>query len=479
MDFEAFTGAESDCRDQLDTVALKRYLPVTTTINNGNSYIVGDHTHKDAGVYPQGLETRQTGLADELKVKGTHSLDYTCSDYADNEAATVTRTINTVDTHQPTLTLKHNGATEDFGNTHTVIYELKDDDASTDVTKIHADEESQIYCEDSCDKNVNADTDGQNGFSMSWGPRAFNAKILGDYVRTYTCSDADDNTATKTRTYTVIDSDLPEITKMPSNGDIAPGTFEATRDNEYTDTGATCHDFVDCELSHAVEVSGEVVNMRIPGTYTINYDCQDLSGNAAVQQTREIVIVDSTKPYLALTGNQLNYVEAGFPYVDAGATATDSLDGDITQYIWTDGNTVTTQNAFYARSSCAGIFAHSSDANVGEYYITRSAPNGHTQDGHTRVLVHCYKDTAYVSKSWKVHQANQAWNCADVGMTRYTGTNAAVETPCAISSFPAECNSIGNNDQFLCYIPNEAAEKDQWYGSRGPEGVAINKYGAS
>merc|ERR1711966_49197 len=40
-DFEAFTGAESDCRDQLDTVALKRYLPVTTTINNGNSYIVG------------------------------------------------------------------------------------------------------------------------------------------------------------------------------------------------------------------------------------------------------------------------------------------------------------------------------------------------------------------------------------------------------------------------------------------------------
>jgi hypothetical protein len=441
-DFEAFTGAESDCRDQLDTVALGRYLPVTTTINNGNAYIVGDHTHKDAGVYPQGLETRQTGLADELKVKGTHSLDYTCSDYADNEAATVTRTINTVDTHQPTLTLKHNGATEDFGNTHTVIYELKDDDASTDVTKIHADEESQIYCEDSCDKNVNADTDGQNGFSMSWGPRAFNAKILGDYVRTYTCSDADDNTATKTRTYTVIDSDLPEITKMPSNGDIAPGTFEATRDNEYTDTGATCHDFVDGELSHAVEVSGEVVNMRIPGTYTINYDCQDLSGNAAVQQTREIVIVDSTKPYLALTGNQLNYVEAGFPYVDAGATATDTLDGDITQYIWTDGNTITTSHAFYAEKSCTGIFDNAGTTD-GKYQITVELPDG----SFARQLVNCFRHVSTDGSNGQIytyyhHVAGNAVDCPSMGMKKTS--NAAIKAHAG--------GSTGNLDDYLCTV---------------------------
>merc|ERR1719421_592064 len=126
-----------------------------------------------------------------------------------------------------------------------------------------------------------------------------------------------------------------------------PNTFEATRDSEYTDTGATCQDFVDGELSHAVEVSGEVVNMRIPGTYQINYDCQDLSRN----------------PAITLLGAETNYVESGFPYVDAGATATDSLDGDITQYIWTDGNTVTTQNAFYNQRSCGGIaFARSDKA---------------------------------------------------------------------------------------------------------------------
>merc|ERR1711865_771675 len=81
-DFEADSG----CRDQLDTVALKRYLPVTTTIRaSGTHNIVG--TPSTTGIFPQGLETRVTSFGDELKVLGTHNLDYTCFDYADNTAA--------------------------------------------------------------------------------------------------------------------------------------------------------------------------------------------------------------------------------------------------------------------------------------------------------------------------------------------------------------------------------------------------------
>merc|ERR1719454_2723604 len=97
-------------------------------------------------------------------------------------------------------------------------------------------------------------------------------------------------------------------------------TLTASRDTEYTDEGATCSDYIDGVLSHAVEVSGHVVNMRKPGTYVIRYDCQDLSGNQAPYMTRTVVVEDNSCPEITLKGASMNYVEAGFPYVDAGAT---------------------------------------------------------------------------------------------------------------------------------------------------------------
>jgi hypothetical protein len=450
-DFEAFSGSDSDCRDQLDTFALGRYLPVTTTLDS-EVYVVGDHTHKNGGVYPQGLETRQAALAEQLKVKGTHSLDYTCEDFAANEAATVTRTVNTVDTHQPTLTLLHDGNQID-GDTHKVIYQLGGEsgvtnDDATDVTRIHTGVSVQASCEDSCDASV-SETDSK--FSMSWGPRAFNAKILGDYVRTYTCSDVDNNIATKTRTYTVVDNDVPEITMMlsevqePNPNNFQPGTFEASRDVEYTDTGATCHDFVDGELSHAVEVSGEVVNMRIPGSYTINYDCQDLSGNSAPTKTREIVVVDTTQPFLKLSGAAVNYVEAGFPYIDAGATATDTLDGDITQYIWTDGNTVVTKNAFYAQRSCTGIKSQAGNAfQNGEYYITIEK----TDQTFARQAVHCFAQGAQ-AYTYYVHSAGEPVDCPSMGMLK--STSAVIKTYAEdLDRHPFP--TYGNLDNYLCTV---------------------------
>merc|ERR1719390_524922 len=109
-------------------------------------------------------------------------------------------------------------------------------------------------------------------------------------------------------------------------------TLEATNAQEYTDYGATCSDFVDGPLSHAVEVSGEVVNMRIPGQYKIRYDCQDLSGNEADPQVRTVTIEDTTCPTVTTNGTDQVYVEAGFHYTDThGATATDTLDGDISE----------------------------------------------------------------------------------------------------------------------------------------------------
>ena len=76
---------------------------------------------------------------------------------------------------------------------------------------------------------------------------------------------------------------------------------EYTYDNEvYKDFGATCHDYVDGSLSHAVEVSGEVVDLKKPKTYLIKYNCQDLSGNAATATTRYVVVTDTHPPVISL-----------------------------------------------------------------------------------------------------------------------------------------------------------------------------------
>ena len=64
-----------------------------------------------------------------------------------------------------------------------------------------------------------------------------------------------------------------------------------TDDDEYTDAGANCQDTQDGYLSHAVEVSGQVVNLQITGTYTVNYDCADSDGNQAITESRTVVVV--------------------------------------------------------------------------------------------------------------------------------------------------------------------------------------------
>jgi hypothetical protein len=493
FDYEAFSFTESDCRDRLDTIALGRYLPVTTTLgelsnvvrHTSNAIIVNTQDNQ----FPQWptdvlFETKlytdnkvnTINMLDQLKVLGNRTLKYTCLDYSSNEAAEVTRQVITHDTHSPTLILTDHGkntilnATQHAEDTDIVIYNVTAAriEAHENVynhVSIHSPLETEFggaYSSDSCDASIN-----NNSVTVSWGPRPFNGKVLGDYVRTYTVSDGSNNKAIKTRTYTVIDSSTPKIDMVSAPTDV----YEADRDREYTDYGATCTDFIDGELSHAVEVSGEVVNMRIPGTYKIRYDCQDLTGNSAIPVFRQVEVQDTIKPIVTLKGPHTNYVESGFPYVDAGATATDTLDGDITQYIWTDGNTVATQNAFYNRKSCGGIAAARSAgavATAGEYYITRQVGGA-----ATRVLVHCY--FAGDNKgTWLWRNAGDP-ACASYDMVSHAGAG-----PCAEAWFK-NCPNVNHTaatasgtGAHFCTIPGDFDSSSGITDQDGSSGITLN-----
>jgi len=238
-------------------------------------------------------------------------------------------------------------------------------------------------------------------------------------------------------------------------------TIEASRSKSYSDKGATCNDFVDGELSHAVEVSGEVVNRRVPGTYVIRYDCQDLSGNNAVPDYRTVVVEDSQKPSIKLVGTEVVYVESGFPYVDAGATATDSLDGDLTEFIWTFGNTVNVGKYEQTSKSCQQINDKlckdgkcESMPTSGKYYIT--------YESGKRIAVQCFffaekPFSQVLGFTYHVHKNPSGGDCSKYGMKKFKWFNKKNPEYKYVKAHLLEMYpsfSPGNLDQYVCYQNN-------------------------
>ena len=102
----------------------------------------------------------------------------------------------------------------------------------------------------------------------------------------------------------------------------------------YTDAGATAADNLDGDITSSI-VTISNVDSAIVGSYTVSYNVSDANGNAAVEVTRTVTVVDTTIPLITLLGDDLVTLEVGDTYTDAGATATDNYDGDITSSIVT------------------------------------------------------------------------------------------------------------------------------------------------
>ena len=78
-----------------------------------------------------------------------------------------------------------------------------------------------------------------------------------------------------------------------------------------------------------MEVSGDIVDMRQPGTYILRYNCQDTAGNQAAEVIRTVHVKDTLPPVITLSGDDPENTEAGFAYEEPGANAEDSLDGNV------------------------------------------------------------------------------------------------------------------------------------------------------
>jgi len=175
---------------------------------------------------------------------------------------------------------------------------------------------------------------------------------IGTYTVTYNVSDANSNAAAEvSRTVNVVDTTVPIITLTGE----ASVTIEVG--STYTDAGATATDNYDGDITSSI-VTVNPVDTDVVGQYTVTYNVSDANSNAAAEVSRTVNVVDTTVPIITLTGEASVTIEVGSTYTDAGATASDNYDGDITSSIVTvnnvDTSTIGTYTVTYNVSDANG-----------------------------------------------------------------------------------------------------------------------------
>ena len=170
-----------------------------------------------------------------------------------------------------------------------------------------------------------------------------NINEIGTYEVKYNVTDSTGMMADEAiRIVIVADRIKPEIIL------IGGSTVNLIEGESYVDAGATATDNVDGDITGNIVIDS-TVNTDVVGEYKVTYNVSDTSGNAAIEVIRTVnvtekIVEDTEKPVITLQGTATINITVGESYVDAGATALDNIDGDITGNIVID-STVNTDVA--------------------------------------------------------------------------------------------------------------------------------------
>ncbi|NCG07474.1 MAG: DUF5011 domain-containing protein [Gammaproteobacteria bacterium] len=120
---------------------------------------------------------------------------------------------------------------------------------------------------------------------------------------------------------------------------------------EFTDPGATANDDTDGDVT--VTVSG-TVDIATAGVYTLTYNATDAAGNEASAE-RVVTVSDTTAPTVTLNGSGSMTLESDVAYAEAGAIASDSVDGPLDVVITgAVGSAAGTYTLTYTATDAAG-----------------------------------------------------------------------------------------------------------------------------
>jgi hypothetical protein len=161
-------------------------------------------------------------------------------------------------------------------------------------------------------------------------PTTISGLDLGTYLITHYAVNSLGVVAYVNRTLNVRDVANPTISL------IGDATMNITTQQGFIDPGATATDEQDGDLTSSIVVTDNIDYTKL-GTYTVTYTVSDAAGNTS-STTRSVVLTDDTPPVITLNGDSSVIHEATQAYDDAGATAIDNIDGDISNNIVTTSN---------------------------------------------------------------------------------------------------------------------------------------------
>ena len=179
---------------------------------------------------------------------------------------------------------------------------------------------------------ANDNTDGNISSNIVIDSSAVNVNMVGNYVVSYSVSDAAGYSTTVRRDVNVTDTIDPEITL---NGN-ATDTVEVAQGSTYSDPGVTITDDSG-EMIPAV-VTGSVDTTRVD-RYVLTYTATDSSGNDS-NVSRTVNVVDTTLPVVSVIGANPLDLLIGETYIEYNATVVDNSGESLIASV--ESNTVNT-----------------------------------------------------------------------------------------------------------------------------------------
>lgn len=320
--------------------------PVLTVLGDNPTNIFIGETYSDAGVAAEddkdGDITGSVITTGSINpnVPGSYIIIYTATDTVGN-ASSAQRTVNVIDNTGPSITLSMNGNIN-YSQSRTTNIDV------TDLGGIDNESLKYAWSESSIEPLADLFT-----FTYTNNQSISTLTVSGSYYLWLKASDISGNTTTLKSNVFNLDNEKPIINiNGQSNVSINIGST-------YIDAGAIATDNIDASLS--VSTTG-TVNPNAIGSYLITYNAQDSSGNIAISVTRTVNVIDVSSPIITILGSNPITINIGTIYSDAGATAIDDVDGDVTSEIITTGtvnvNAIGTYNITYTITDTAGNIAN-------------------------------------------------------------------------------------------------------------------------
>jgi len=274
-------------------------------------------------------------IVSAAKTDGTYmvTLTYDVQDKFGNDAATWTQSIPVKDTIAPTLYIteaQERTASATYGayGTHSVNGDhcLEQDEVkTTPVNGVY--DVTQAHC-----KQAHKDSDGGATQDHPDGRYTTLDHKDGSTANAYSSEVTIQHSAGYAQDYKFVQELMEEGTGF--------GCYDICSSTSTTTTWVN-----DCAGSVAGDATKEF-NMLKPGTYYLKYVCSDEAANTATA-CRTFINVDKTRPVITVlaAANKADgiwYVEASRDnnYVDAGATCSDMVDGNISQDVEVSGDVV-------------------------------------------------------------------------------------------------------------------------------------------